>query len=286
MNLLFTLNEGYLPPLYTLLRSIFKSNNEETLSIYLMHQSISPESMLELTAFIEENGHHIYPIACQGLFEEEQIIVNRYYSIEMYYRLFAPFVLPAELDRILYLDPDIVNINPFSDFYRMEFREHLFVATTHDYATKWIQPINNIRIGTLKAEDYFNTGVLLMNLPKIRREKTLADITKAIKEYKNRLVLPDQDIFNHLYWNRILEADWRIYNLDPRFYSKLCLIFPKEYNLEWVEANVVFVHYCGKHKPWLQREDYRYELGSFYEAFEEGNVSANVFDPILEDETR
>lgn len=96
MNLLFTLNENYLPPLYTVLRSIFYSNSKEKFTVYIMHQSISEQKLEDLQQFITKNGHIFCPIDCKNLFTEE-IFVNRYYSIEMYYRLLAPFVLPAEL---------------------------------------------------------------------------------------------------------------------------------------------------------------------------------------------
>lgn len=284
MNLLFTLNENYLPPFYTLLRSIFYSNSrEEVFDIYLMHKDISENQLLRLEAFINNEGHSLHVIDCTNLFEEDTV-VNRYYSIEMYYRLLAPFVLPDKLDRILYLDPDIINLNSFAKFYNQDFKDNLFIATTHEYATKWIQPLNNLRLGTLKSEDYFNTGILLMNLPEIRTKVTPDDIFKAIQTNKNRLVLPDQDIFNHLYWNRIGEADWRIYNLDPRFYSKLKLFFPAIYNQEWVEKNVVFIHYCGKHKPWLENEKYRYDLGFYYHEFETDHTYLSAYHPELEEQ--
>ncbi|SDQ20133.1 glycosyltransferase family 8 protein [Carnobacterium viridans] len=282
MNLLFTLNENYLEPFFTALRSIFHSNDKEKMTIYLMHQNIPQTRIIEVEQFVTGNGHAFFPVDCKNLFSEEAV-VNRYYSIEMYYRLLAPFVLPIEIDRILYLDPDIINLRSFSTFYKQDFEGKLFVATTHDYATKWIQPINNIRLGTLSSEDYFNTGVILMNLTLIRSTRNLEEIITAIKNNKNRLVLPDQDIFNHLYWNEVKEAEWRIYNLDARFYSQLKRVFPRKFSIEWVEEKVVFIHYCGKHKPWIERESYRYELGSYYHYFEDILKQENELNLMIED---
>lgn len=284
MNVLVTCNENYLPPLKTMLWSLFKSNGGELFTIYFMHNNMAENRLEELDLFIKRNGHEFFPIDGSSLFEEETT-VNRYYSIEMYYRLLAPFVLPDEVDRILYLDPDIINLNPVSDFYHQDFNGNLFVATTHDYLTKWIQPINNIRLNTLESKGYFNTGILLMNLPAIRLSKTKEDIFSGIELNKNRLLLPDQDVFNHLYWDAILEADWRIYNLDPRYYSKANVIFPKDYNLEWVEKEVVFIHYCGKQKPWNKKEDYKYKLGHYYDLNEQEHLEEQyrTFDFVLEE---
>lgn len=284
MNVLVTCNENYLPPLKTMLWSLFKSNRGEQFTIYFMHNDMAESSLKDLESFIKRTGQKFYPIDCSDLFEEETI-VNRYYSIEMYYRLLAPFVLPDEVDRILYLDPDIISLNPVSDFYHQDFKGNLFVATTHDYLTKWIQPINNIRLNTLESKGYFNTGILLMNLPAIRLSKTKEDIFSGIELNKNRLLLPDQDVFNYLYWDSILEADWRIYNLDPRYYSKANVIFPKDYNLEWVEKEVVFIHYCGKQKPWNKKEEYKYKLGHYYDQNEMEHLEEQyrTFDFVLEE---
>jgi len=282
MNLLFTLNENYLAPLNTVLRSIFHSNSEEKFTIYLMHQNMPQNRLKEVAKFVTENGHIFCPIDCQHLFTEK-LVVNRYYSIEMYYRLLAPFVLPDDLDRILYLDPDIINLRSFSLFYEQDFEGNLFVATTHDYITKWIQPINNIRLGTAMSQDYFNTGVILMNLPLIRKMKKKEEIVSAIEVHKSILVLPDQDIFNYLYWDDIKAADWQIYNLDARFYSQLNRIFPWKFSVEWVEQKVVFIHYCGKHKPWIGREAYRYKLGEYYHHFEDSTRQTNELDPLIGD---
>lgn len=284
MNVLVTCNENYLPPLKTMLWSLFKSNGGELFTIYFMHNNMAENRLEELDLFIKRNGHEFFPIDGSSLFEEETT-VNRYYSIEMYYRLLAPFVLPDEVDRILYLDPDIINLNPVSDFYHQDFNGNLFVATTHDYLTKWIQPINNIRLNTLESKGYFNTGILLMNLPAIRLSKTKEDILSGIELNKNRLLLPDQDVFNHLYWDAILEADWRIYNLDPRYYSKANVVFPKDYNLEWVEEEVVFIHYCGKQKPWNKKEAYKYKLGHYYDQYEQEHLQGfpQSLDFVLEE---
>lgn len=282
MNLLVTCNENYLPPLKTMLWSVFKTNTTESFAIYFMHNNMRHSELQKMDEFIQANGHEFYPINCRDLFEMETT-VNRYYSIEMYYRLLAPFVLPEDLDRILYLDPDIVNLNPVKDFYDQDFKNNLFVATTHDYLTRWIQPINNIRLNMLESKGYFNTGIILMNLPAVRASKKQEDILSVIELYKKRLLLPDQDVFNHLYWDSILEADWRIYNLDPRYYSKANLIFPKDYNVEWVEQEVVFIHYCGKQKPWNKREDYKYKLGEYYYQYEMEHSVGDNLDLALEE---
>ena len=66
------------------------------------------------------------------------------------------------------LRSDIININSFSHFYEQDFEDHLFVAMDCKIKNQIIQPFNNLRLGTKDAENYFNTGVVLMNIEKLR----------------------------------------------------------------------------------------------------------------------
>lgn len=60
-----------------------------------------------------------------------------------------------------------------------------------------------------------------------------------------------------------------IYNVDHRLYQMFHLINPDKYNQNWLEEEVVFVHYAGKHKPWVEQDNYRYDLGVYYFEYEE-----------------
>jgi lipopolysaccharide biosynthesis glycosyltransferase len=265
MNLLFSLNESYIPPLKVLLRSLFDVHPNETFHIYLMHAGIKKEKIEELTAFCKKDGHTLNAFECTDFFKKaDKVALTRYYTLEMYLWMYAPYILPKTVDRILYLDPDIINMKSISTFYEKDFGKYYFVATNYKYKTKWVQPFNNLRLRNFDSESYFNSGVVLMNVKRLREVGSPEEITEAIKENYPFLLLPDQDIFNLLYDSFVLEEDWRIYNMNPKVYEKLKVLFPHKYNKNWIEENVVFIHYCGKHKPWNEREKYRYALGKYY----------------------
>lgn len=274
MNLLFSLNESYIPPLKVLLSSLFNNHPEETFTIYLLHAGISEATLRSFTHFVEQQHHIVHIYECTDFFhKEDKLAITRYYTLEMYLWMFAPYILPEEVERVLYLDPDIINMKQMADFYHQDFEDHYFIATNYKYKTKWIQPFNNLRLRKFHSEDYFNSGVVLMNVARLREVGNPQGIVDAIRENKSVLILPDQDIFNLLYDQFVLEADWRMYNMNPKVYEKLKVLFPHKYNEEWIEENVVFIHYCGKHKPWIEREKYRYALGKYYEQAEKEMTS-------------
>ncbi|PDO09606.1 MAG: glycosyl transferase family 8 [Candidatus Reconcilbacillus cellulovorans] len=264
-NLLVALDANYLPALRVMLKSMFVNHPDESFAVYFMHSGIPDKDVGELRRFVESEGHRLYPVAVDaGLFADA--VVFRHYTKEMYYRLVAHRFLPENVDRVLYLDPDIVAINSATAFYRTDFGDCYFVASEHTPAVKMTAKFNQFRLGIPQAKGYFNSGVLLINVERMRKEADVEDVFRFLKENRHRLILPDQDVLNGLYWDKIKPVDCLIYNFDARYYEFFKLIPHHKVNLKWIEENTVFIHYCGKRKPW--HPSYKDELGRFYYRYE------------------
>ncbi len=171
------------------------------------------------------------------------------YPQEIYYRLAAPLLLPPELDRILYLDADIVVINPLGSLYRSDFEGKLFMACTH--TRELLTRANSHRLGLEKPVPYINTGVMMMELNGLRQELDLGAIRQYAAEHFNALLLPDQDILTALYGSRVKVIDSQLYNLSDRILA-VYNTNPAHphHNLHWVRQHTVIIHYCGRNKPW------------------------------------
>ncbi|EHL75925.1 MULTISPECIES: glycosyltransferase family 8 protein [Bacillus] len=266
MNILVTLNANYLPPLKVLLHSLFCNNKDESFSIYLLYSDIPDQDIKALEQYIISKGHRFTPIFVDSKWFQDAPVF-RHYTSEMYYRLAAYQFLPEDVDRILYLDPDIVCINPITDFYWTDFENCLFVAAEHEHSAKMARAINKLRLRTPNAKGYFNTGVLLMNMASIRKEVNIEEIYQFIEKNKLKLVLPDQDVLNALYWDKIKPADSLKYNYDARYYELSKLIPKRKHSIDWIRRNTVLIHYCGKDKPW--HKQYKNELKCFYDQYKE-----------------
>ena len=255
------MNEGYLSALKVMLKSMFETNHADEFAIYLIYADISDNKLSSLKNLVADEGHKLIPIPIEPeLFIQAPVL--RHYTREMYFRLLAYQVLPDNLERILYLDPDIVVINPISEFYHTDFGGHCFVAAEHEITGKILRIFNNLRLGTLKARGYYNAGVLLMNLTQLRKEGRADRLLPFIKGKKIRLLLPDQDILNVLYWDSIKSVDSFHYNYDPRRFE---LLHKGRKALEKIRQNTVFIHYCGGKKPWNKK--YKRTLGCFYQKY-------------------
>jgi len=187
------------------------------------------------------------------------------YPPEMYFRLLCGDYLPDTLHRVIYLDPDILVINPIKPLFDMPLAGHMLAAASHMGLTGITQTINHVRLGTRQA--YFNSGVMLMDLDKMRQRVRLQDIFDVIASRGRELILPDQDILNYLYGADILPIPEEVWNYDTRdnivHYAKSF----GEVDMQWVMKNTVILHFCGRPKPWEKSIINRYAV--LYQHYEQ-----------------
>lgn len=263
MNILVTINSNYLNPLRVMLKSLFLNDPGGRFDIYLLHSCMSEEETGGLGAFIAAEGHRFFSIRIGGDAFRGAPTASRYPE-EMYYRLLAYRFLPPELDRVLYLDPDILVLNPVRELYELPMGRYLYAAAYHTLLA--VPELNKLRLNSFDMEEYYNSGVLLMNLELLRREADEEQIFAFAEEHRMQLVLPDQDILNALYAKRILALDEKKYNYDARYYAHYRFSSSGAYDMSRVLHETVFLHFCGKKKPW--KKDYNGKFEALYKHYE------------------
>ena len=257
LNILVTLDENYLAQLNVMLYSLIRSNPDCTLNVYLLHTAI-PDSALLPTEKVLSNHGKLFPVKVHDLDLDRAPTTSRYPK-EIYYRIFAVRYLPDTVDRVVYLDPDLIVNGSLLPLYRTEMDGYYFAAATH--IRSFLQKVNTVRLDMEKDSPYINSGVMLMNLELLRKEQNLEDVLLFIEKHKNLLILPDQDIISGLYGSKIFTLDAFRYNMTERLYQ-LHAPFEKDMTLDWVRKNSVIIHYCGRNKPW--KENYKGVLDVFY----------------------
>lgn len=262
IQILITLNQAYLPRLQVMLTSMHSSQPDEKFDIWLLHNSIPEESLEPVTCQCRALGYAFHPVTVDSA-AFTGAPVSRQYPREMYYRLLAPFLLPRRLHRILYLDPDILVINPLRPLWETDLKGNLFAAASHTGKTELANNINQLRLETDHA--YFNSGVLLMDLDQGRNEIIAGDIFNYTREHARELLLPDQDILNAMYGYRTLPVDDSIWNYDARNYNTYLLRSGGVCDMDWVMKYTSVLHFCGKSKPW--QKGYIHRFGILYKHY-------------------
>lgn len=261
INILITTNRNYLHQLKVLIKSLEVSNPDEKFNIYILQRDFTQATKKELTTSADKLKTTINYIKVLSDDFKDFPIVDKRYPLEIYYKLFASIYLPKEIDRILYLDPDIVVINSIKDFYHHPFKDNYYIATSHVFGI--VKIFNNLRLNLSKDTPYINAGVLLINNKKLRDLDIKNIIYSYVKKNKHKLMLPEQDIISSLFGNKTIIIDELIYNLGDRAVKLYNRSHKKnEINLNWVNKNTKIIHYYGKNKPW--KKSYRGILSIYY----------------------
>ncbi len=238
MNIIIAINEKYLEPAKTMLYSL-ACQQEEYLVIYLLQSSISAEKLDDLKSFIQIKCHGELIVVPLDRAMFDNVPKQKWLTEETYYRLVAFDLIPKYVERILWLDGDIIVKGNITDFYNQSFDENYAVVCAED-TTKHHQ-----RLGLSKEHRYFNAGVVLYNMIEIRKALTAQDVFACIDMHRDHLDLLDQDILNVLFDGKVKYADAQIYNHEVFGFNIL-----SKTKMTDIQNNARIIHYKGAIKPW------------------------------------
>lgn len=194
-----------------------------------------------------------------------------------FYKFFIPQVLPADIEKAIYLEAlTIVNMD-ISELWRVELGDKMLGAVpTLDIGSD-LQPQDKIVVdGVIKQEDYFNSGVLLLNLKLLRgKEKFMIDGMKFAlkKKYFNLL---DQAVLNYCFalqavklpaqFNQFVKwARRRKETLEKKIYQYTDYALRLEMNEPF---NSLWMEYFSK-TPWFNVAI----IGRLYEGFQQVHIN-------------
>ena len=232
MNVAVSVNSAYIMPLKVMLFSLAQ-NTGKKLHIYLLYCSLNAAERGSVKAFVEGKCHG----ALHEIFVDEKLFVKYPYakslwSVEIFFRLLIPYILEPTIEKILWLDADIIVCDNIDGFYDMEMGRY-YLCAAPDYSGKDLAK----RLDMDPKQTYFNSGVLIMNLPAIRADISREQLFEFIVRNQERLRFPDQDILNLLLGHNVLLFDELIYNNQGHLHKK-------------VAKNVRVIHYIMPIKPW------------------------------------
>ncbi len=186
-------DEAYAPHSAAMLHSVMAQRGSVELRIHYLHGPSFPRRSAErIRDMIAEGGatiefHEIGDERIAGLPEMEFV------TSAMWYRVFLPELLP-EVGRVLYLDVDTIALDALAPLLEVDLTESYVAAVTNVF----YMPSHAQRATRLGIEpgDYFNSGVVLMNLDLMRADGSQAALLEYATENAADLAWPDQDTLN------------------------------------------------------------------------------------------
>lgn len=240
----FSVNDAYAPYLAVALNSIKDNASRHYLyHIHILNDDISEENRRKLQLFADD-GFRIEFISLskklRSLDKTGKLRSHRFgafASLTIYFRLFIPALFP-QYDKGIYLDSDIVVPGDISQLWQEPLGNNLIGACA-DYSIQHIAPFMRYidQYVGVDHRNYVNSGVLLMNMRRLREVDMAGRFLDWMQKYSLETVAPDQDYLNALCWDAI-------HYLDPVWDA-----MPSD-RISFLEAPQI-IHFNLDAKPWL-----------------------------------
>lgn len=192
---------AYVPHSAAMLHSVLTHAGPSRVTVHYMHDpALDREALKRLERLVAGLGSTInfLPVPDERL---AGLPTKGFTLKATWYRIFLPDLLP-EVDRILYLDGDLLALESLESLWRTDLSGQVAAAVLNVLPQHYAE-----RLATegLDPSRYFNAGVMLMNLEEMRRADSSAALLAYGRERADRLVLRDQDALNAVLGPRCLE---------------------------------------------------------------------------------
>lgn len=283
MNICVTVNSKYMRYLYVMLQSLYENNKKGSIDLYVLQRDFTDFDKKEISYITSQFGNRVYFIWVD---EHKFDDMPRYkggrnnLSLEIYFRLLLPELLPDDLNRVLMLDVDIVVNKDISELYEIDFEDKMLAAAPnmcHNFEVRkeWRKWYPESRSNWT----HYNTGILMWNLEKIRETYPKEYIFRQAWKQKIETATFEEELFNVEFGEELIKEvsaeKWDYIVTHMHFFHN-----PKfeVYNsIQDIKRECAIVHYAAMN-PWQE--------GVKSEAFEiwwEYARKTPYYDEILEE---
>ena len=168
-------------PTSVMVYSLCRSHKEKEVNIYLAYHDLREqdiERLQKITSAFEQK--HLYPLDVGGEFSAKVSVTGRF-SYETYYRILTVNLLPENMERILYLDVDMLIKKDLTEVYMTPMDDTCPFVVCDDIVghSRGTYELALDKVATPHNYKYFNAGFMLMNLNYLRKRRSVGYILDA-----------------------------------------------------------------------------------------------------------
>lgn len=190
----------------TAMQSILEHTDSKICFHILHDETVSEENKRKLKQVAHQKGdviefHQIDSAEFECIKDRTQE-----FTIGTMFRCMLPELLP-DLSKIVYLDADIFVNTDIKELWEFDICDYCLAGVVDEGVIKFHTPNILYKYPKIDRNQYFNAGVLCMNLTKIKQIGNLRDLVVEFLVNNPEATYPDQDAFNVLFHNNILYLD-------------------------------------------------------------------------------
>ena len=233
-DIAFGVDKNFIPPLGIMLTSILLNNPNNFFHVHIFLNSILPEDLDKLKNFSAQNDKiqiDLYHVDAKVF---KNFSVGKGYTIATYHRIIIAQVLYPKIKKLLYVDADTLCVGDILQLKKFSFDDKMIMAVID--RGEWL-PQHKKEIGIADEQNYFNAGILYIDLEKWNQFKMSQKMMKLLNE--KHLSFQDQDAINLLAGNQIK-------SIPVRFNQFLLM----KKNNDELPKDTIIIHFAGQIKPW------------------------------------
>ncbi len=253
IHIVYAADNGYAPWLGVSLASILvNSEVDEELCVYIVDGGISVENREKIALLQKIKSFSLLYLEV----DEKQLInccVRDSYSIAGIYRLLLSELLPA-LEKVIYLDCDVIARCSLAELWAYDVAG-VYMGVVPDLID--YLPFSSRKYKRLlKMQDnfcYFNAGVLVLNLKKIRSDGVFQQAISWLGEHGEKAIYCDQDALNVVFSGkaiRWLHPRWNVQ--APMYWPGARRVLNRSDKMVAALSDPAIVHFTTEEKPWKQ----------------------------------
>jgi lipopolysaccharide biosynthesis glycosyltransferase len=247
VHLMFSIDSRYLQHLAVCLTSILENNPNLFFDVVIARRATEQLDEQKLRRSLARFPNHSVRVQVFSPPVDRVLPLNprASYTIDTWTRLWVEEFFPADVDRVLYLDADIVVVGDIAPLWNVDLQGALLGAVDIPGSIRGVSHLG------LRAEDgYFNAGVLLIDLQQWRETRAMDTVLGYVDAYPELMTRDvDQEALNACFHGRKKRLEYK-WNVVWSFYADpLDLPLSRE-EIEAVQRKARIIHYNSSLKPW------------------------------------
>jgi lipopolysaccharide biosynthesis glycosyltransferase len=260
--LVFCLDANYLMPFKVAIHSLLEFGEFDLdIPIFILYEekTLPFYEILELDKFLSSYKIKVEFLDCSNKIPDDlPLTVTDHVSRAAFHNLFISSILPSETKFAVYLDCDIIVIGSLRYLFDIELIKPL--AAVDDFS-----PTSEIRVFGKKGINYFNNGVMVLDLERLRFNKFENTFIEILANDRSRIKYWDQDVLNIAFHN-----NWQKLPIWFNVHENIMDIFEEDK----IMSNAHLLHFDGSNKPWkagVKRKLQKYWFDA-YSRFQQANI--------------
>ena len=195
MNVAYHSSDAYARILAVSIASLFENNLTcDEINVYIIERGITNENKAALDSIAQKYGRKILYIPMPDINEKEDLRlkkVKKKWIFDSYCRIYLDDLLPESIDKVLYLDSDVLVTDSLQEIWDTDLSNHVAAGVKDCINKKYYE-----LLGLKDGAHYCNSGVILINLRKWREEHVGDQIRQFVHDRNGYVFFMEQTVMN------------------------------------------------------------------------------------------